>query len=207
MGLNLEESNLLGLGKMVYGEVLWQSDLGWRGELGDPTEGSIRTIGMIRWPGRVEAGTSNEMFSTMDFFPTFARIVGADVPTDRPIDGVDQTDFLLGRQQSSNREHLLTFTADQLQAVRWRQFRYYLVDVVPSGNGGPSRQTGLAGTYRPLHYPLIYNIESDPREEFNINVYRGWVAGHAMRYITEYLATLETHPNPPAPNLVDFSGR
>lgn len=176
----------------------------WRGELGDPTEGSIRTIGMIRWPGRIEPGVSNEMFSTMDFFPTFARIVGANVPTDRPIDGVDQTDFLLGSQRNSSREHLITFTGDQLQAVRWRQFRYYLVDITPSGNGGFSRQGGLAGTYRPMHYPLIYNIESDPREEFNINTYRGWVAGHAMRVIQEYRATLTDHPNPPAPNLTNY---
>ena len=55
-----------------------------------------------------------------------------------------------------------------------------------------------------IDYPLIYNIESDPREEFNINVYRGWVAGHAMQYITDYLTTLETYPNPLAPNLVNF---
>ncbi len=89
----------------------------WRGELGDPTEGSIRTIGMIRWRGRIEPGTSNEMFSTMDFFPTFARIVGAEVPTDRPIDGVDQTDFLLGSQQSSSREHLLTFRRESSNPV------------------------------------------------------------------------------------------
>jgi len=32
------------------------------------------------------------MFSNMDFLPTFAHIVGAEMPTDRPIDGVDQTD-------------------------------------------------------------------------------------------------------------------
>ena len=176
----------------------------WRGELGDPTEGSIRTIGMIRWPGRIEPGASNEMFSTMDFFPTFTRIVGANVPTDRPIDGVDQTDFLLGSQKNSSREHLITFTGDQLQAIRWRQFRYYLVDITPSGNGGFSRQGGLAGTYRPMHYPLIYNIESDPREEFNINTFRGWVTGHAMRVIQEYRATLNDHPNPPAPNLTHY---
>jgi len=111
--------------------------------------------------------------------------------------------LLLGKQQYSNREHLITFTGDQLQAVRWRQYRYYLIEVVPSGFGA-SRQEGLAGTYRKLHYPLIYNIEADPREEFNINATRGWVAGHAMRIIGEYLQTLEEHPNPPAPNLVDF---
>ncbi len=175
----------------------------FRGELGDPLEGSIRTIGMIRWPGKIESGTSNEMFSTMDFMPTFARIVGAKMPEDRPIDGVDQLEFLLGEQPQSNREHLITFTGDQLQAVRWRQFRYYLVDVVPSGFGA-SRQEGLAGTYRRLHYPLIYNIEADPREEFNINTTRGWVAGHATKIIGEYLQTLEDHPNPPPPNLVNY---
>ena len=175
----------------------------FRGELGDPLEGSIRTIGMIRWPDMIKPGTSNEMFSTMDFMPTFASIVGAKMPEDRPIDGVDQLKFLLGKQPKSNREHLITFTGDQLQAVRWRQFRYYLVDVVPSGFG-PSRQEGLAGTYKRLHYPLIYNIEADPREEFNTNTTRGWVAGHAMRIIGQYLKTLEDHPNPPAPNLTNY---
>jgi arylsulfatase len=175
----------------------------FRGELGDPLEGSIRTVGMIRWPGRIAPRASNEMFSTMDFMPTFARIVGAEMPEDRPIDGVDQLDFLLGEQQHSNREHLITFTGDQLQAVRWRQYRYYLVEVVPSGFGA-SRQEGLAGTYRQLHYPLIYNIEADPREEFNINTTRGWVAGHAMRIIGEYLQSSAAYPNPPAPNLVNF---
>jgi arylsulfatase len=79
----------------------------FRGELGDPLEGSIRTIGMIRWPGRIKPGVSNEMFSTMDFMPTFARITGAKMPKDRPIDGVDQLDFLLGKQRRSNREHLI----------------------------------------------------------------------------------------------------
>lgn len=175
----------------------------WRGELGDPLEGSIRTIGMIRWPGRIKSGATNEMFSTMDFMPTFARIVGAKMPADRPIDGVDQLDFLVGKQKKSNREHLLTFTGDQLQAVRFRQFRYYLVEVVPSGSGF-SRQEGLAGAYRRLHYPLIYNIEADPREEFNINTTRGWVAGHASRIIGEYLQTLENHPNPLPPNLTNY---
>jgi arylsulfatase len=175
----------------------------FRGELGDPLEGSIRTIGMIRWPDKINSGTSNEMFSTMDFMPTFARIVGAKMPEDRPIDGVDQLEFLLGEQKKSNREHLITFTGDQLQAVRWRQFRYYMIDVVPSGFGA-SRQEGLAGAYRNMHYPLVYNIEADPREEFNINTTRGWVAGHVMKVIGDYLQTLKDHPNPAAPNLVNF---
>lgn len=54
---------------------------------------------MIKWPKHIKPATSNEMFSIHDFLSTFANIVGAKVPQDRPIDGVDQTDFLLGKQE------------------------------------------------------------------------------------------------------------
>lgn len=82
----------------------------FRGELGEVTEGSIRTFGFVRWPGHVAPGsTSNAMFSIMDFFPTFARLIGARLPEDRPIDGVDQLDLLLGKSASGNRESLLSF--------------------------------------------------------------------------------------------------
>jgi len=49
------------------------------------------------------------MISIMDFFPTLATITGAKIPKDRPIDGIDQSDWLLGKKDTSNREHLLTF--------------------------------------------------------------------------------------------------
>ena len=45
----------------------------FRGELGEATEGSIRTFCFVRWPGKVKPGTSSyAMFSIMDFLPTFA---------------------------------------------------------------------------------------------------------------------------------------
>src|SRR4030095_7028995 len=94
----------------------------FRGELGEVTEGSIRTFCFIRWPGKVKPGTtSNAMFSIMDFFPTFAGIVGAKVPTDRPIDGVDQIDVLLGKSETGKREGLLSFTGGGLFGVRREQ--------------------------------------------------------------------------------------
>ena len=68
----------------------------YRGELGDASEGSIRTAAMIRWPGKIRPRSTNAMFSIMDFFPTLAHVTGGKVPDDRPIDGVDQTDLLLG---------------------------------------------------------------------------------------------------------------
>ena len=82
----------------------------FRGELGEVTEGSIRTFCFVRWPGKVKPGTSSyAMFSIMDFMPTFASILGAKMPTDRPIDGVDQTDVLFGKSEAGNRDSLLSF--------------------------------------------------------------------------------------------------
>ena len=77
----------------------------FRGELGEATEGAIRTFAFIRWPGHVKADTTSyAMFSIMDFFPTLASIVGGKMPTDRPIDGVDQSDVLFGKSASGHRE-------------------------------------------------------------------------------------------------------
>jgi arylsulfatase len=108
----------------------------FRGELGEATEGSIRTFCFIRWPGRVKPGTSSyAMFSAMDFFPTFARLIGSKMTTDRPIDGVDQTDVLLGKSETGDRDSLLTFIGSDLVTVRWKQWRMYFTDVHPTGIG------------------------------------------------------------------------
>jgi arylsulfatase len=195
--------------------VVWVSDNGptrttswpdsgfsgpYRGELGSSLEGSIRTAGMVRWPGKIKPRVSNEMFSIMDFFPTFAKFIGASNPSDRLLDGVDQSDFLLGKQQNSNRQHLLTFAGDRLQAVRWRQFRVYFIDQGLSGTS-INFQYGLGGSYKSVDYPSIFNIEHDPREEHNVSAHHAWVMSHALRYVQEYKASLKKDPNPPAPNL------
>ena len=77
-------------------------------------EGGIRTPCIIRWPGRIPAGrVSNEIVHEVDLFPTLAAAVGATVPTDRAIDGVNQLPFLEGKQAKSNRDTVLFFTNDQ----------------------------------------------------------------------------------------------
>jgi arylsulfatase len=54
----------------------------------------------------------------LDTFTTSAKIAGAKLPQDRPIDGVDQTDFLLGKSEKSAREGFAVFVADRLEAVK-----------------------------------------------------------------------------------------
>ena len=57
----------------------------------------------------------------MDLYPTFARIAGGEVQDDRIIDGVDQTDFLLGKQEKSNREGLIVYMGNDIWGVKWHK--------------------------------------------------------------------------------------
>jgi arylsulfatase A-like enzyme len=179
----------------------------YRGALGDVSEGSIRTAAIIRWPGRITPRSSYAMFSIMDFFPTLAQIAGGKVPDDRPIDGVDQSDLLLGRGDTGRREHLLTFVGPELMAARWKQFRFYFADIAPgrSGDGGASIVGGVGTSAAPMNgYPKVFNIESDPHEEHNIGAMYEWVLGPVLRAIEEYKASVAKYPSPPAANMTPF---
>jgi arylsulfatase len=178
------------------------SNAPFRGETGDPLEGSVRTVGMIKWPGRIRPGKNNGMFAIHDFVPTLASIIGAELPSDRPYDGVDQSAFLLGQQENSNREHLLTFLSNEIAALRWRHYRIYPKTYRGSFNN-PS-QEGLLGVQMERNgAPDVYNIEMDPREQINIGGDNAWVLGPWFRIVAEYNQSLKKFPNPPGVTLTD----
>jgi arylsulfatase len=175
----------------------------FRGELGDALEGSIRTIGMIKWPGKIAPRVSNEMVSVHDWAPTLAAIIGAQMPTDRPIDGVDQSAFFIGKQPKSSRESLISFIGDEIAAVRWRQYRLYPKEFItttgnPVMSGLPGRRAEGNG------FPAIFNIEADPREEVNILGTSAWVVAPYLRVIGEYKKSLVQYPNPAPVRLTQF---
>jgi arylsulfatase A-like enzyme len=178
----------------------------FRGELGEATEGSIRTLCFIRWPGHVKPDTTSyAMFSIMDFLPTFASIIGAKLPADRPIDGVDQTVVLLGNSAMGSRESLLSFIGAELVAARWKQWRIYFKDMKLTGTG----QQMLGGIFADssnLSYPKVYNIEMDPHEDLNVGGINFWPMQEAFKSVNEYLASLKKYPNPPAINFTNFGG-
>ena len=177
----------------------------FRGELGEVTEGSIRTFCFIRWPGHVKPGTtSNAMFSIMDFFPTFANLVGGKVPSDRPIDGVDQTDLLLGKSDVGRRRSMLSFIGPDLVAARVEQWRFYFTDIVPTGTGTQRLGGTSAGNIPMAGYPRVYNIEMDPREELDVGGLFGWTVGPGLEAVEAYKKSLKEFPNPPAPNITRF---
>jgi arylsulfatase A-like enzyme len=103
----------------------WQGSAGsWRGYCFTHMEGSRRVPFIVRWPGRIPAGrVRNEIVHEVDTYTTLAKLAGAAVPQDRAVDGVDQTDFLLGKSEASRREGFPVFVADRLEAVKWRTWK------------------------------------------------------------------------------------
>lgn len=102
-------------------KVPWGSAGPLRGAKGSTWEGGVRVPGIVRWPGRVPAGrTSDAIVSTLDVLPTFAALAGVEdaVPTDRVIDGVDQRDLFLGKNDDGSRDGFLYYDSGELQAVR-----------------------------------------------------------------------------------------
>ena len=65
-------------------------------------EGGIRVPCIMRWPGKIPEGKTNDgLMATIDFLPTFASLTGAKIPDDRIIDGVNQLDFILDKSKTA----------------------------------------------------------------------------------------------------------
>jgi arylsulfatase len=156
----------------------------WRGQYFTAWEGGIRVPFMIRWPGHVPAGrVSDEIVHAVDLFPTIAAMAGARVPTDRPIDGVDQSNLFLGRSEKSSREGILIWCADRLQAVKWRHYKlhFYLQDTMVS----PAEK---------LPVPLLLDLYVNPREEVDKPALQTWIIGPVLKMVGDFEASTKKYP-------------
>ena len=163
----------------------WRGTAGyWSGTYHTAMEGSLRAPCLVRWPGRVAAGAvSNEIVHVADLYATLARVAEASVPADRPIDGVDQLDFLLGKRETSCREGFVFYIKNELRAVKWRQWKMHLV-LEREPNEGPVH----------LETPFVFNLLQDPKEETDVGTEASWVRSPLRRVITEFQASLRAHP-------------
>ncbi|WLB24460.1 hypothetical protein [Bradyrhizobium japonicum] len=135
---------------------------------------------------------SNEIVHIVDLFTTIAHVGGADVPKDRPIDGVDQLDFFFGKQEASNREGFPAYVADRLSAVKWRNWKVHLV-----------WQENMYAPPQKLPLPKVINLLTDRKEERDVAAYNSWVADPAMKSSAGWRrasrCTLRSNSAPPTP--------
>ncbi len=147
-------------------------------------EASLRAPFIIRWPGRVPAGSiSNEIVHIVDLYTTLAHVGGAEIPKDRSIDGIDQLSFFLGKQTNSNREGFPAYVGDRLSAVKWRNWKMHLI-----------RQDTMYDVPQRLPLPRIINLLTDLKEERDLLAYSNWVAHPLMKLVRDFEASLERDP-------------
>ena len=127
----------------------------WRSGMFSPYEGSLRVPFIVKWPGKIPKGrVSNQMVHQLDVFPTVAQFVGATVPVDRTIDGIDQSQFFMGATDQSARESLVIYIGNTLFGAKWRNWKILLREMDEESYA-----------IREMAYPSVYNLIVDPKEE------------------------------------------
>jgi arylsulfatase len=163
----------------------WQGDSGpWRGTYFTAMEASLRAPFIIRWPGKVPAGrVNNEIVHIVDMYTTLAHAGGAEVPKDRAIDGVDQLDFFLGKQETSNREGFPAYVSDRLTAIKWRNWKMHLI-----------KQDSMYDVPQKLPLPRIINLLTDRKEERDVAAFNTWVADPMVKIVGQFEASFKKYP-------------
>ena len=160
------------------------------GGKGTVMEGGFRAPMIIRWPGKIPAGkTENGLVSGLDWFPTFVAAAGDPNIVDElksgkqlgdrtykvHLDGFNQTDLITGKGPSARHE-IFYFAESTLGAVRINDFKYRFIDQ-PGG--------WLGGTVK-VDWPILTNLRLDPFERTGMTgslFYKDWWAYEFWRFV------------------------
>jgi arylsulfatase A-like enzyme len=185
----------------------------FRSEKNTNWEGAFRVPGMVRWPGKIKAGSvSNQMISHMDWLPTILAAAGEPDITAKllvghqaagktfkvHLDGYNQLPFLTGETDKSPRIDFFYFSDDgDLLAMRYDNWKIVF---------GEQRLRGTmqlwAEPFVKLRVPKMFNLRTDPFEFADItsNTYWDWLATHAyllvpaQKIVGDFLATFRDYP-------------
>ena len=135
---------------------------------GTEMEGGVRVSFIARWPGKIPAGAvSREPVMSIDLLPTLAKLIGANVPQDHIIDGLDIWPILSGKKAKSPHDALYFYWGKELQAVRAGKWKLHLPHTYrfieqAGGEGKPGKDT-----YPKLELSL-FDLEADIGETTNL---------------------------------------
>jgi arylsulfatase A len=167
-----------------------------QGAKGGTFEGGFRVPAIFRWPGKMKPGVVMEMGTTMDLMPTFCKLSGAKLPTDRIYDGYDISPVLYGAAESP-RDVVFYYRGKQVYAVRKGEFKAHFITQLCWGDSKTSffvTNPEIEITNKPtvLETPLLYNVNVDPSERFNIADQHPEVIAEIRKILEEHQAGI--HP-------------
>jgi arylsulfatase A-like enzyme len=165
----------------------------FRSEKNTNWEGAFRVPLLMRWPGKIPAGTiSNQIVSHMDWLPTFLAAAGEPDIKEKlkkghragnkmfkvHLDGYNLLPYLTGKEKKSERPGFFYFSDDgDLLGLRYDNFKLVFKE---------QRATGTlrlwAEPFTDLRVPKIFNVRLDPYERADItsNTYYDWLLDHAF---------------------------
>jgi arylsulfatase A len=128
-------------------------------------DGGYKVPFIARWPGHIPPGATSDAISmNFDMFPTLLDLAGAEIPTDREIDGKNIWSLLQGSNQSPH-EYLYLFNNEEITAVRSQRWKFVVRSYY---------RTGLARFYGErqggphyYHPGLLFDLELNPEEQFS----------------------------------------
>lgn len=146
-----------------------------RGTKASSWEGGFRVPCLIRWPGRVPAGSVNgSIVSSIDFLPTLTALTGAPPPK-RKIDGLDCSALWLGEAREGPRETFFYYSKHKLSAVRHGPWKLH----VHRGLWGEDQEVAE-----------LYNLSSDIGETNNVYAQHPAVVGQLTALLDSCRAEL-----------------
>jgi arylsulfatase A-like enzyme len=175
-------------------------------------EGAYRVPMLVRWPGKIPAGSvSNEIMAAIDWVPTLMAAAGepnivekvkqgyrADGRTfKRYIDGMNFLPTLTGKEAKGPRDMFLYFNdSAQLTSLRYRRWKAVFMEQLAIG------QAVWRDPWTELRAPKIFDLRMDPfeRADEDSNTYEDWWVRRAFLIVPtqplvgEFLSTLEEFP-------------
>lgn len=153
-----------------------------KGEKGSVTEGGVRVPAMAWWPGTIEPNQDPVDFIYLtDLYTTAARLGGAmdKVPSDRVVDGIDQTALLLLGEGHSRRDYMFHYDGAHLGAYRWKDMK-----ALSEGPG----HGGLPGL-------SITNVKRDPTEKHGALYNYLWTTVPFQNLVKGHMRMIEKFPH------------
>jgi arylsulfatase A len=131
------------------------------------------------WPGQIKPAVVREIGTTMDLYTTILNLAGADVPSDRVVDGLDLRPVLF-RTGPSPRDTVFYYRGVQLYAVRKGPYKAHFVTRSAYGNDKPVRHDP----------PQLYHVGHDPSEKYDIAGDHPDVIADIRREVERHRSTL-----------------
>jgi arylsulfatase A-like enzyme len=154
---------------------------GMKGRKGAIDEGGLRSPFFLRWPGRVQAGTSiTQVTGAIDLLPTLCELAGIRMVTVNPLDGRSLRSLLLG-EETEWQPRLLFAVKNEAVSVRTQRFRLDATGQLFDITVDPGQRADVSARYPELTERLSQQAQRHAREmqvHFKANASRPFHVGY-----------------------------